>query len=235
MTRADHGWQALDAAGRVLAQADMVVIAAGFDSRGLLAAATGTAPPLQAIRGQISYGMNAAQGHPGSSKLPPFPVNGNGHLTPRVPFGSGSAWFAGASYERDNANASHKAQDHDANLQRLQTLLPDAARQLQAEFSSGRVQAWAGVRCAAPDHLPLLGPTQQPDLWVCTAMGSRGMSMAVLCGELLAALVHGEPLPLEARLARRLAAERFDAAARLSRPFSTKKACSPYRTFGYSY
>ncbi|QDL37563.1 FAD-dependent 5-carboxymethylaminomethyl-2-thiouridine(34) oxidoreductase MnmC [Rhodoferax sediminis] len=213
LARADCGWQVLDSAGRVLTRADMVVVAAGFDSRGLLAAATGTTPPLQAIRGQISYGMNTATGCPGPSKLPPFPVNGNGHLTPNVPFGCGSAWFAGASYERDNASASCHAQDHEANLQRLQTLLPNAARQLQTEFSGGQVQAWAGVRCAAPDRLPLLGPTQQPGLWVCTAMGSRGMSLAVLCGELLAALVHGEPLPLEARLARRLAADRFDAAA----------------------
>ncbi|OOG54255.1 FAD-dependent 5-carboxymethylaminomethyl-2-thiouridine(34) oxidoreductase MnmC [Polaromonas sp. C04] len=213
LAHADCGWQVLDSAARVLAQADMVVVAAGFDSRALLAAATGTAPPLQAIRGQISYGINAATGCPGPSNLPPFPVNGNGHLTPNVPFGSGSAWFAGASYERDNAGASCHAQDHEANLQRLQTLLPNAARQLQSEFAGGRVQAWAGVRCAAPDRLPLLGPAQQPGLWVCTAMGSRGMSLAVLCGELLAALVHGEPLPLEARLARRLAADRFDAVA----------------------
>lgn len=206
LRRADDAWQALDSAGTVLARADMVVIAAGFDSRILLAAATGEAPPLQAIRGQISYGTNAATG------LPPFPVNGNGHLTPCVPFGSASAWFVGASYERDNASASCSAQDHDANLQRLKTLLPAAARQLRDEFSSGRVQAWAGVRCATPDRLPLLGRTQQPGLWVCTAMGSRGMSFAVLCAELLAAQLHGEPLPLEARLARRLAAGRFAAA-----------------------
>ena len=202
---ADGDWQALDSAGTVLARAEMVVIAAGFDSRGLLAAATGTTPPLQAIRGQISYGTNVAGG------LPPFPVNGNGHLTPCVPLGSASAWFAGASYERDNASALCSAQDHVANLQRLETLLPAAARELHDEFSSGRVQAWAGVRCVTPDRLPLLGPTQQPGLWVCTAMGSRGLSFAVLCAELLAAQLHGEPLPLEARLARCLITERFAA------------------------
>lgn len=206
LRRADGGWQALDSAGTVLARADVVVLAAGFDSRALLAAATGAAPPLQAIRGQISYGTNAPAG------LPPFPVNGNGHLTPCVPLGCASAWFAGASYERDNANASRAVQDDAANLQRLQALLPVVARQLQDEFSSGRVQAWAGVRCVTPDRLPLLGPTRQPGLWVCAAMGSRGLSFAVLCAELLAAQLHGEPLPLEARLARRLAAGRFDAA-----------------------
>ncbi|MGH8820671.1 MAG: FAD-dependent oxidoreductase, partial [Rhodoferax sp.] len=65
-------------------------------------------------------------------------------------------------------------------------------------------------RCAAPDRLPLLGPTQLPGVWICTAMGSRGLTMAVLCGELLAAQVHGEPLPIEQSLARRLSAGRFD-------------------------
>jgi tRNA 5-methylaminomethyl-2-thiouridine biosynthesis bifunctional protein len=32
-------------------------------------------------------------------------------------------------------------------------------------------------------------------------MGSRGLTFAALCGELLAARLHGEPLPLEPRLA----------------------------------
>lgn len=201
----ETGWQALGADGQVLATPQMVVIAAGFASRILLEAAAGAPPALQAIRGQISYGVHP----PGSFDLPPFPVNGNGHLTPHVPFGFGTAWFVGASYERDNADTSWRPEDHDANLRRLEGLLPKAAQQLQAEFSSKRVQAWVGVRCAAPDHLPLVGPTQRPNLWVCTAMGSRGLSLAVLCAELLAAQLHGEPLPIEQSLARRLRASRF--------------------------
>jgi tRNA 5-methylaminomethyl-2-thiouridine biosynthesis bifunctional protein len=32
-------------------------------------------------------------------------------------------------------------------------------------------------------------------------MGSRGLTFAALCGELLAARLHGEPLPLEQRQA----------------------------------
>ena len=63
-----------------------------------------------------------------------------------------------------------------------------------------------------PDRLPLVGPvasTALPGLWVCTAMGARGLSRAVLCGELLAARLHAEPLPLEVRLAQTLATERL--------------------------
>jgi tRNA 5-methylaminomethyl-2-thiouridine biosynthesis bifunctional protein len=40
-------------------------------------------------------------------------------------------------------------------------------------------------------------------------MGSRGLTFAVLCAELLAARLHGEPLPLERRLATALDVSRL--------------------------
>ncbi|WP_353617517.1 FAD-dependent oxidoreductase, partial [Paracidovorax avenae] len=67
-------------------------------------------------------------------------------------------------------------------------------------------------RCTAPDRLPFVGPVdaaRQPGLWVCAAMGARGLTLSQLCGELLATRMMGEPLPLEARLARALSTERL--------------------------
>ena len=64
------------------------------------------------------------------------------------------------------------------------------------------MQGWAGIRCATPSRLPSLGPLENvPNVWVSSGMGSRGLSFAALCAELLAARLHGEPLPLEQRLA----------------------------------
>ena len=40
-------------------------------------------------------------------------------------------------------------------------------------------------------------------------MGSRGLTMAILCAELLAARLHGEPLPLPRKLASALDAARY--------------------------
>jgi tRNA 5-methylaminomethyl-2-thiouridine biosynthesis bifunctional protein len=40
-------------------------------------------------------------------------------------------------------------------------------------------------------------------------MGARGISLAVLCGELTAAWLNDEALPLPAALAKHLSAERF--------------------------
>ena len=41
-------------------------------------------------------------------------------------------------------------------------------------------------------------------------MGARGLTRAVLCGELLAALVNAEPLPVDARLARAMGTARLE-------------------------
>ena len=74
-------------------------------------------------------------------------------------------------------------------------------------FAQGHVASWTGVRCASADRRPLVGPcnaTEPDGVWLCTAMGSRGLSFAALCAELLAAQWHGEPLPLPATLAKAL-------------------------------
>ncbi|MCJ0763144.1 FAD-dependent 5-carboxymethylaminomethyl-2-thiouridine(34) oxidoreductase MnmC [Variovorax terrae] len=205
-----EGWQLHDAQGGLLARADLVVLAAGPASRTLAALRPGLpALPLQAIRGQVSW----APHQPGDREaLPPFPVNGHGSLIPALPLATGPVWLTGASFERDSADLQPRAADHLANLERLQALLPQAAHQLAAAFKEGRVQAWTGVRCASPDRLPLVGPldpAHQPGLWVCTAMGSRGLTLAALCAELLAARLHGEPAALERQLAQALAAGRW--------------------------
>lgn len=204
-------WLALDAHGNTLARAELVVIAAGPASRALLGDDT---VPLQAIRGQVSWGLHAggAAGSAGRHAWPAFPVNGNGSLIPAVPTPAGLAWYLGASFERDNENLLPTPEDQQANLARLQSLLPATAHALAPAYAiPGAVQSWVGVRCASRDRLPLVGPwaATRPGLLLSTAMGSRGLTFAMLCAELLAAQLHGEPLPVEAKLARALQAGRY--------------------------
>lgn len=198
---APEGWQVMDDAGEVLAQAGLVVLASGYASRALAASVSPVPLALQPIRGQVSWALHGAQ----QEGLPPFPVNGHGSLVPAVPLAGGLAWIAGASYERDCTSPDIKPQDAQDNLVRLQTLLPQAAAQMATAFVEGRVGDWAGIRCATPGRLPVLGPIASSasgaQVWACTGMGSRGLTFAGLCAELLAARLHGEPLPLELRLA----------------------------------
>ncbi|MDB5858925.1 MAG: hypothetical protein JWQ76_2614 [Ramlibacter sp.] len=199
--RDDAGWQVLDAEGKTLARAPLVIVAAAYASGALLAGRIATHP----VRGQVSWALHDE----GSAKLlPPFPVNGHGHFIPRLPMAEGLAWCSGSTYGRGDADTAPREADQAANLVRLRELLPAVAQGLAPQFAAGRVRAWSGVRCTSPDRRPLVGELE-PGLWVSTAMGSRGLTFAALCGELIAARLHGEPLPLEQRLAASLDVRRL--------------------------
>ncbi|MBS0450420.1 MAG: FAD-dependent 5-carboxymethylaminomethyl-2-thiouridine(34) oxidoreductase MnmC [Proteobacteria bacterium] len=197
----EHGqWVAFGADGRPLVRGDRVVIATGYAS---LDFAPGL--PLQAVRGQVMYGH-------GCAGLPRHPINGDGHLIAHVPDGLDSLWLAGSTYDRDSSSTALRDEDMQANLERVEHLHPGAAKALQKRQAHGQMQAWAGVRCASGDRRPLVGPAdpqQAQGPWVCTALGSRGLSFAALCAELLAAQWHGEPLPLPATMARALDTRRL--------------------------
>lgn len=209
---ADGLWQAFDGSGTTLAQAELVILAAGPACNALLAPLRRERLPLQAVRGLVSWGLQPAQ----AQGLPPFAVNGNGHLIAHVPCEGGLAWYVGATFERDvdhlPLTAAEEAAAHGSNRQRLQALLPTAAPVLRQAFEGGQdLRAWAGVRCTAHDRMPIVGPVSgdAPGLWVSTAMGARGLTRAALCAELLVARLMGEPLPLEAKLARAMGTERL--------------------------
>jgi len=188
---APHGnrWQLLDATGQVLAEADRVVLAAGAQG-----AALAPGLPLQPVRGQLAWGRMADA----AGALPRQPLNGDGHLIAYVPDDDGALWLSGATFDRDSTDTAPRATDSSANHERLARLHPAAARALDGAFRRGAVQAWVGLRCASADRRPLVGPLapDAPGVWACTAMGSRGLSFAALCAELLAARWHGEPLPV---------------------------------------
>ncbi|MDO9277012.1 MAG: FAD-dependent 5-carboxymethylaminomethyl-2-thiouridine(34) oxidoreductase MnmC [Polaromonas sp.] len=202
----DGCWQVFDADGKAIAEAELLVLAAGFESAGL--ASTHAHLRLQAVRGQVTWGeVNDARA------LPPFPVNGHGSFIPAFLNDAGQpSWLMGATFERDNFRADVKVTDQLDIFGRLQQLLPHTAGALKASFDADLTRAWAGVRCVSPDRLPIVGPLDDaalPGLHACTALGSRGLSFAVLCGELLAAGLHAEPLPIEKRLAQSLLASRY--------------------------
>ena len=208
LARGSDGWELADADGAVVARADLVVLAAAHGTASLVADAL----PLQPVRGQVSWAPQSAE-----QAVPPFAVHGNGHFIPNVPLPEGPAWFCGSTYARGDTDRSERAEDHRANLEKLSALLPAIGQHLAPSFANGSVRAWTGVRCASNDRRPFLGEVQ-PGLWVSTAMGSRGLTFAALCAELLAARLHGEPLPLERRLADALDTGRSRVRGKISGP-----------------
>ena len=188
----DGRWTLQDAAGTRVGDATLVVVAAALGSAAMLPVPV----TLNAVRGQVSWAPHAHD----ADALPPFPVHGNGHFLPRVPLVERGAWITGSTYGRGDTGTDLRSADDAENLRRVAEILPQAAAAMQAAAERGEVRSWSGVRCTSVDRRPLVGEVA-PGLWISTAMGSRGLTFAALCGELTAARLHGEPLPLENRLA----------------------------------
>ncbi|MGV3572964.1 MAG: FAD-dependent 5-carboxymethylaminomethyl-2-thiouridine(34) oxidoreductase MnmC [Ramlibacter sp.] len=201
VARDGDGWCVFGADGP-LARARIVVVAAAGGSPALLAGRVAVHP----VRGQVSWRLRAAD-----DVLPAMPVNGHGHFLPDLPLAAGRSWLTGSTYGRADADAQARDEDQWANLERLRALLPQAAASVEPHFRDGSVGAWSGVRWASSDRRPLAGEVEE-GLWVGTAMGSRGLTFAALCGEWIAARLFGEPWPLEARLAQALDVVRSRAA-----------------------
>ncbi|MBE2242610.1 MAG: bifunctional tRNA (5-methylaminomethyl-2-thiouridine)(34)-methyltransferase MnmD/FAD-dependent 5-carboxymethylaminomethyl-2-thiouridine(34) oxidoreductase MnmC [Burkholderiaceae bacterium] len=211
--RRRDAWQLLDADGRLLDEAGVVVLANAYDAASLLDDQT---LQLQRIRGQIT---TLALGTPGL-RMPRLPVAGNGYVLPPLP--DGSALF-GATAQVEDLDPRLRADDQRHNLTQLLRLtgsLPTVADSL----STGRV----GWRCVAPDRLPLIGGVaevaavqpgtridqprfvpRQPGLHLFTALASRGIPSAALGARTLASLISGAPCPLEASLLDAVDAARF--------------------------
>ncbi|MDP1733613.1 MAG: bifunctional tRNA (5-methylaminomethyl-2-thiouridine)(34)-methyltransferase MnmD/FAD-dependent 5-carboxymethylaminomethyl-2-thiouridine(34) oxidoreductase MnmC [Sulfuritalea sp.] len=206
------GWQALDADGELLASAPHVILANAHAASRLLPQAL----PLTPIRGQIScLPQDIAE-----RIDPPFRhvLCRSGYVTPP----QAGVVCVGASFDSGETDLGIRLADHAANMQRLDELLPGAAQGIDPARLGGRV----GLRCAAPDRLPLIGnlpdttavagssPSldtlpREAGLHALLGLSARGMVWAPLAAELLASQLSGEPWPVERELARAVDPARF--------------------------
>lgn len=135
---------------------------------------------LQAVRGQLSHWPEAC------FQAPRVPVAGDGYVMPAYQGLS----VVGATYEHDSLALDLRASAQEQNRLRLQRLLPG---QTVAPSHDGR----AGIRTVMRDRLPILGcldATAQVYVW--SALASRGMTWASLGAETLAAQLCHDPLPI---------------------------------------
>ena len=191
LERAGPRWVLRDRLGEAIAEAGAVVLANAGEA---LRLAPSPHIRLRKVRGQLTY-------------LPPIPalkmvVLRGGMVLPAIDGVS----VTGASFDLDDEDHALRADSHAGNLERLERLIPGAARGLDPEKLEGRV----GFRAVAVDRLPLIGALDGTDaLYGAIGYGSRGLLWAGMGAELLASLMDGEPLPLEAPLAAAVAPDRF--------------------------
>ena len=182
--RADDGWRLMDPEGTEIVRAGAVILAAALDSRDLAPDVS-----LQPVRGQASWARGQSVGSAAAW---------GGYVLP-----TGEGVLFGATHDRDDAGRDLRPADHARNLETLARALP----RLAARLSQGPLEGRASVRAVTPDRLPVAGGAD--GRFLLTGFGSRGLSMAPLLAEHVAALALGAPSPLTAAQQALVAPDRF--------------------------
>jgi len=184
ITRGEAGWRLTDANGVVLADADAVVLTAGWG-----AAALSPELGLRPVRGQADWV---------EVEDAPAATAWGGYVAP-----TGEGFLFGATHDRDDVATEVRSADTERN----RTVLASRQPGLAAQIENMPTHARAAVRATTADRLPICGELAS-GIYVLGGLGSRGFCVAPLLAEHLAAQIVGAPSPLPGGFAARLAPAR---------------------------
>jgi tRNA 5-methylaminomethyl-2-thiouridine biosynthesis bifunctional protein len=215
----DGGWQAVDAQGGLLAEADTAVLAT---AHAVLQQPELEWLPLTAIRGQTTH-------LPTPPQLAQLSVTlcDQGYLPPA----RAGLHCLGASFGPGDAGTDEREAEHTHNIDMMKTALPN----LDLPAPDGGWQGHVAHRCNSNDYLPVAGPVPVleafnrryerlrhdrkrvidapspvlPGLAVLTSLGSRGLSAAPLAAEMVADQLTGTLPAVPRYLQRALSPARF--------------------------
>lgn len=222
LNNVDGQWQACHH-GQVLASAPVAILAGAAEVKRFPAA---SGLPLKRIRGQITQLEETAQ-----TAVLKTVVCAEGYVAP----GRLGEHTLGASFDFHNDDLATTAAGHQSNLDLLQEISPDLAERFGEQLDPEQLKGWAAFRCTSPDYLPIVGPLSDPEefasaysvlrkdarqvpatptpwldgLYVNSGHGSRGLITAPLSGEILAAWLNNEPLPVPRAIAEACHPNRF--------------------------
>ena len=189
----------------IMLHSDIVVLANSFGATEI----TQTSHlPLRSVRGQVSFVPATTV----SNKLK-HAINYEGYTAPA----RDGLHCVGATFHPKAQHQNCELEDHTTNLNNLATGLPSFAKVIGVKNTT-QLDGRVGFRCQTPDYLPLVGPAPvmadflvdyaplrkgmlrdpmplgkyHPGLYVNLAHGSRGITSAPYCAEILANIIMGE-------------------------------------------
>ena len=201
-------------------EADIVIMATGSESK---TCQHMSQLPFRLVRGQVEA-INSQNELANLSTV----LCHKGYLTP--------AWQGthalGSSYVKDDNNTEYRLTEQHKNVEMHQKALEKCEWIKDIQPST---QGRAAIRCSTPDHLPMVGavpnidkqtnqyndlykalaakhyplPINHHNLFMLSGLGSRGLTTAPLCAELLVSQILNEPLPLPNNLLDALNPNRF--------------------------
>lgn len=202
LVRCNAGWSVHNQFGDEVASAPVVIIANAGDA---VKFTQSSWIPMHYVRGQLTY--LPAQG----LGLKAILCYDGGYITPEIDGFN----YVGATYSRDNMSAKISLEDHLTNIKNLKQILNIA--DVDPQMLQGRVS----FRASVIDRRPAIGAV--PDiaafyddytdlhhgrkkeypmgkyldgLYIAAGFGSRGLTSCSIAGDLLAAMINNEALPL---------------------------------------
>lgn len=170
--------------------ADYIIIACGMQSIDFHEASH---LPLRPVRGQVSYIH-------GMKTKPSCVLCYGGYAAPM----DGDHLIAGSSFDRGIDDPVIKVEDDRNNLQKLYDAVPCLFDSIaEAKITGQR----AGIRCAAPGHMPVIGALSDRVL-ISTAHGSHGILSSIGGAHLLRDMIDGRPV--DHSLVKALSPARFE-------------------------
>lgn len=167
--------------------------------------------PLRPLRGQV-VALNPT---PASAAITHV-ICHEGYITPVT----NGLHHAGATFQKeapqqpDDHRSDPRAEDNGEILEKLHRSLPQLGLQ-QNSVQSAR----AAYRATTPDKLPMIGPLPiaidngqvacHENIYVAAGFGAHGLTTAPLAGDMIAAMICGEPLPVPLDLLAHLLPARF--------------------------
>jgi len=217
-----RSWKVMDDMKKVIATAPIIVIASAYNS-GIFHQTNHL--PLSRVRGQTT----AVPPTKKTSHLKTI-LCGKSYILPTFK----GTQTLGATYNPNEVEMTNRIEDHKENISRLGAIdlsLTRDFKKIDTQHLGGRTS----FRCTTPDFLPIAGPAPKlkdyiedykfmrknarahipipgsswEGLYLNTGHGSRGLSYAPMCAELVASQICNEVPPLELDLRQALHPGRF--------------------------
>lgn len=187
LTPADCGWRVEGKNQREQTwsyEAQIVVVCTGYQVKSLAPLAN---LPVTPVRGQITS-IPATRDSENLRAI----VSSSGYLTPAMT----QLHVMGATHSFNDKKVDLRASDHVENLSKLTEISPALADTMNTgSLDVRQLGGRASVRASVPGAMPLVGKFL-PGLYTSLGHGTRGLITAGLSGELIAASVFEQVLPL---------------------------------------
>ena len=123
----------------------------------------------------------------------------------------------GASFYPNRDDAEVLIEDHQHNLNLLESVFPNYAKDLAP------ITHWQGrasVRAQSLDYFPLVGKLDSAsEIYTFAGLGSKGFLFAPLCSEVLVAEILQQACPVPEKLRQKLQAKRFYKQPKAKKPY----------------